>query len=234
MRGWRRLAAAVAVAVLWCSCSEFEPQEPYIRVLSVEPSPWHAEVDRQTGDIVFPEVVFNVGNWSKENCYLTSYEIRYYDVETYANGDLSFDNTLQLVEGDTLWVWTNAYLDPNYLVITDEQTVASRVPPGNLVRYGGTRVWVPGVGAAEYGQNYREAACAVMVADAIVRASSEYWLVENRSIAWGDLLFSPIEYPYSRDDIGIVAVVKLMGETEGGDKVETEAHIDVGTYLVLK
>ncbi len=234
MRGWRRLAAAGVVVVLWCSCSEFEPQEPYVRVLSAEPSPWHAEVDRQTGNLTFPEVALAIGNWSHENCYLTSYEIRYYDVETYGRGDLSLDNTLELVAGDTLWAWTNAYLDPDYFVVTDSQTEPSRIPPGHLVRYGGTRVWVPGVGAGEYGQTYTEAEVNVVVADAIIRACSEYWLVKHRSVSWGDLLFYPIEYPYSRDDVGIVAVVKLTGETEGGDKVETEAHIDVGTYVVMK
>jgi hypothetical protein len=69
-----------------------------------------------------------------------------------------------------------------------------------------------------------------MVSDAVLRAISEYWLVNNRSQQW-----SPPPYgPSSHDDIGIVAVVKLMGETEGGDDIEIEAHIDIGTYVIYQ
>ncbi len=234
MRGWTRLAAAAVVAVLLCSCSEFEPTEPYLRVINAEPSPWHAELDRQTGNLLFTEVAFTIGNWSKESCYLTSTEIRYFDVETYGTGDLSAENTLTLVEGDTLWVWTNVYNDPQYFVITDDPGPAT-YPPGPLVRYTGTRVWLPGVDDDEYGSKYTEQTCNVMVADAILRAASEYWLVENRSQAWGLMMWPPPdEYQFSHDDIGIIAVVKLKGETEGGDDIEIEAHVDVGTYVIVK
>ena len=75
MRGWTKLAVAGAAILLLCSCSEFEPVEPYLRVLGADPSPWHAELDRQTGNLLFPEVAIDIGNWSKESCYLTSYEI---------------------------------------------------------------------------------------------------------------------------------------------------------------
>jgi hypothetical protein len=229
MRGLSRLAAAGVAAVLLCSCSEFEPVEPYLRVISAVPSPWHAELDRQTGNLQFIEVAFAIGNWSKESCYLTSCEIRYFDVETYGAGDLSPGKTFTLVEGDTLWAWTNIYYPPQHFVITDDPGPAT-YPPGPLVRYAGTRIWVPGVPADDYGTTYVEQTCNVMVADAMIRACSEFWLVKNRGQAWE----APSEYPISHDDIGIIAVVKLRGETEGGDDIEVEAHVDVGTYVVIK
>jgi hypothetical protein len=229
-----RLAAVGVAVALLCSCSEFEPVEPYLRVISADPSPWHAELDKQTGNLLFLEVAFTIGNWSKENCYLTSYEIRYFDVETYGRGDLSPGNTLSLVEGDTLWVWTNAYSDPQYFEITDDPGPAT-YPPGPVVRYGGTRIWLPGVEEADFGNDYTEQECNVMVSDGVLRACSEYWLVKNRSQAWGMMLWPPPEeYQFSHDDIGIVAVVKLRGETEGGDEIEVEAHVDVGTYVVVR
>ena len=229
MRGWMRLAVAGAAMLLLCSCSEFEPVEPYLRVIIAEPSPWHAELDRQTGNLLFPEVVIEVGNWSLESAYLTSYEIRYFDVETYGAGDLSAGNTFTLEEGDTLWVWTSAYGTPTHYVVTDEPG-NNTYPPGPVVRYGGTRAWIPPVDAADYGTGYTKGECSVMAADAVLRGISEFWLVKNRSQEW-----APPPYgPSSHDDVGIVAVIKLTGETEGGDDIEIEAHVDVGTYVIIR
>ena len=89
---------------------------------------------------------------------------------------------------DTIWVWTSIYSSPTHYVVTNDPG-NNTYPPGPVVRYGGTRVWVPPVEPEDYGSEYEEGYCNVMAGDAVLRGISEFWLVRplrvGRTISMG-------------------------------------------------